>query len=132
MPVPLGHPVQLVPPVLSARPGRPDRWGLSELLGQRGRLGRKERRGHQDLPPNNPTPPAVRSVQPVLKAPEAPRATLDLPRPPGAGAALRVISNQEKPTCDAGELMISAYCPDEGGTLHINGTMVQTHNLCRA
>jgi hypothetical protein len=44
-------------------------------------------------------------------------------RAPRAGAVLRVISNQEKPMCDAGEFMINAYCPGEGGTLHINGTM---------
>ena len=42
--------------------------------------------------------------------------------PPGAGAILRVISDEAKPMCAAGEFMISAYCPGEGATLHITGT----------
>lgn len=28
--------------------------------------------------------------------------------------------------CAAGEFMVSAYCPGEGSTLHINGTMGAT------
>jgi hypothetical protein len=46
--------------------------------------------------------------------------------PPGAGAILRIIKDQAKPTCDAGEFMISAYCPGAGGALRINGTMGAT------
>ena len=36
-----------------------------------------------------------------------------------------MIADQAKPTCEAGEFMISAYCP-EGGALHITGTMGAT------
>jgi hypothetical protein len=46
--------------------------------------------------------------------------------PPGAGAVLRVIADQAKPMCEPGEFMISAYCPGEGGALHIMGTMGAT------
>jgi hypothetical protein len=42
--------------------------------------------------------------------------------PPGAGSALRIISDQAKAACDAGEIMISAYCVGEDSTLHIDGT----------
>jgi hypothetical protein len=46
--------------------------------------------------------------------------------PAGAGAVLRVISDHDKPMCEAGEFMISAYCPGEGSTLHVTGTMGAT------
>jgi hypothetical protein len=55
-----------------------------------------------------------------------PKGATGVAGPPGAGAVLRVISDQATPTCDAGEFMISAYCPGEGSTLHITGTMGAT------
>jgi hypothetical protein len=33
-----------------------------------------------------------------------------------------VLSGQAKADCDAGEMMISAYCTGEGSALHVNGT----------
>jgi hypothetical protein len=41
--------------------------------------------------------------------------------PPGVGSAFRVLSDQTKATCDADEIMISAYCIGEGSMLHIAG-----------
>jgi hypothetical protein len=43
--------------------------------------------------------------------------------PAGAsGATFRVITDQPSPSCNAGEIIISAYCGGEGAKLHITGT----------
>jgi hypothetical protein len=33
-----------------------------------------------------------------------------------------VIAGQAKAACDAGEIMISAYCTVDGSTMHVDGT----------
>jgi hypothetical protein len=35
---------------------------------------------------------------------------------------LRLVSDQDKPACEANEFMVSAYCTGDGGALHISGT----------
>jgi hypothetical protein len=40
--------------------------------------------------------------------------------PPGSN--LRVIDGQAKAMCDASEVMVSAYCEDGSGSLHIVGS----------
>jgi hypothetical protein len=43
--------------------------------------------------------------------------------PPGAsGATFRIITDQAAASCDAGEIIISAYCGGEGAKLRITGT----------
>ena len=43
------------------------------------------------------------------------------PGPAGPGSSFRVVSNSPKAACDAGEIMLSAYCAG-GAALHIDGT----------
>jgi hypothetical protein len=42
--------------------------------------------------------------------------------PPGAGASFRVVSDSAQASCNAGEIMASAYCAGGTGALHIDGT----------
>ena len=41
--------------------------------------------------------------------------------PAGPGSSFRVVSDSPKAACDAGEIMLSAYCAG-GAALHIDGT----------
>ena len=34
---------------------------------------------------------------------------------------MRILSGQAKSECETGEIMISAYCTGEGGTMHVIG-----------
>jgi hypothetical protein len=43
------------------------------------------------------------------------------PGPAGPGSSFRVVSDSPKAACDAGEIMLSAYCAG-GAALHIDGT----------
>ena len=42
--------------------------------------------------------------------------------PKGEGSGFRVISDQQQPTCNADEIMVSALCPQDGSALHFSGT----------
>jgi hypothetical protein len=121
------RPVLLAPLVRPDRPGkmvRLARWGLLERLVRRDQLDLRVSQGHRGAKQTDATIGAMGPAGP--QGAQGPKGDAGPPGPARAGAVLRVISNQEKPMCDAGEFMISAYCPGEGGTLHINGTMGAT------
>ena len=44
------------------------------------------------------------------------------PRGPAGPSGFRIITDQASATCNAGEIMISAYCTGEGSRLHVTGT----------
>jgi hypothetical protein len=61
--------------------------------------------------------------------PQGPKGDVGAPGPAGpagpqgeSGATFRIITDQAAPSCDAGEIIISAYCGGEGAKLRITGT----------
>ena len=54
--------------------------------------------------------------------PQGPRGLAGPAGPPGPSLDLRVLVGEAKESCDASEVMISAYCADGTGSLHIVGT----------